>query len=187
MSDLLKPKFIRKPNRLPFKNLYQGGYWYFITICTDQSQNMFVAEPLRFQNNNFELNKLGKELEKLWQEIPELFSGVVLDEFVIMPNHFHAILGFSEKVFYKNEGKEQSLWDLIGKFKSIFWTRVKQNLRSEQSQWNHKGSATVWQKSFYDHIIRDQKDLARIREYIQNNPLNWHLDSLNPKSKMFKK
>lgn len=167
--------FIRKPNRLPFKELYQGGNWYFVTICTDQMKNIFVEEPLRFQNNQFKLNKLGEEVKNLWQEIPQLFSGVVLDEFVVMPNHFHAILGFAEKVYYKDGIKEQSISDLIGKFKSILWTNIKNDL-----DLNGKRSATIWQKSFYDHVIRNQKDLDRIREYVVNNPLNWHLDSLNP-------
>jgi REP element-mobilizing transposase RayT len=137
---------------------------------------------LRFQNNNeshqFELNQLGKKVENLWQEIPQLFSGVILDEFVIMPNHIHAILGFEEKVYYQNSAKEQSLSDLIGKFKSILWTKVKHELN-----WNGEPSATIWQKSFYDHVIRDEEDLKRIREYIQNNPLKWQLDLLNPINK----
>jgi putative transposase len=177
--------FVRKPNRLPLKNLYQGGYWYFITICTHNKECIFVEEPLRFQkrpssryqNNGFRLDKLGRDLEELWQEIPQLFSGVILDEFVIMPNHFHGILGFEEKVYYKNNSRLQSLSDLVAKFKSIYWTRVKDYL-----EWNGKRSATIWQKSFYDHVIRNEKDFLRIREYIINNPLNWHLDSLNPKN-----
>jgi REP element-mobilizing transposase RayT len=185
-------KFIRKPNRLPFKEIYQGKHWYFVTICTMERKCIFVEEPLRFQNtdikplrfqnNNeshqFELNQLGKKVENLWQEIPQLFSGVILDEFVIMPNHIHAILGFEEKVYYQNSAKEQSLSDLIGKFKSILWTKVKHELN-----WNGEPSATIWQKSFYDHVIRDEEDLKRIREYIQNNPLKWQLDLLNPINK----
>jgi REP element-mobilizing transposase RayT len=185
--------FNRKSNRLPFAELYSGGYWYFVTICTDQKKNLFVEEPLRFQNqdqqkivadqpiwfqnNRFELSKIGKEAERLLQKIPQLFSDIVLDEFVIMPNHIHAIIGFGKQVYYKNGIKEQSLSDVIGKFKSILWTDVKNDL-----EWNGKRSATIWQKSFYDHIIRDDEDLQRIREYIINNPLNWHLDSLNPQS-----
>lgn len=167
--------FIRKRNRLPFKELYKGGYWYFVTVCVQDKKCIFVEEPLRFQDDQFELNKIGKQAESLLQQIPELFSEVIIDEYIIMPNHIHAIIGFGKKVYYKNGINRQSLSDVIGKYKSILWTRVKNEL-----DWNGKRSATIWQKSFYDHIIRNDKDLDRVREYIINNPLNWHLDSLNP-------
>jgi putative transposase len=179
------PKFTRKPNRLPHKPLYQGNNWYFVTICAVDKKCFFVEEPLRFQNrfqnNKLELNEIGKEIDSLWKDIPIIFSSTTIDEFVIMPNHIHGIIGISDDVYYKNGDKAQSLSDIIGKFKSLSWTNVKQNISSEI--WNHKGSSTqIWQKSFYDHIIRDEKDLERVREYICNNPLQWELDEMNPRN-----
>jgi putative transposase len=177
--------FTRKPNRLPHKPLYQGNNWYFVTISTVDKKCLFVEEPLgfqnRFQNNKFELSEIGKEIDSLWKAIPILFSSTTIDEFVIMPNHIHGIVGISDAAYYKNGDKSQSLSYIIGKFKSLSWTNVKQNISSEI--WNRKDSSTqIWQKSFYDHIIRDEKDLERIREYIYNNPLQWELDDMNPKN-----
>lgn len=184
------PPFTRKPNRLPHKPLYQGNNWYFITICTVDKKCLFVEEPLRFQNNKFELSKIGKEIDSLWKAIPILFSNTTIDEFVIMPNHIHFILGIHGEVYYKNGNKVQSLSDIIGKFKSLSWMNIKNKIvakglplhySQDYTTWNRKGSSTqIWQKSFYDHIIRDDKDLDRVREYILNNPTNWQLDEMNP-------
>jgi putative transposase len=177
-----------KPNRLPHKPIYQGNNWYFVTICTADRECLFVEEPLRFQNGTFDLNHIGLEVAKLWYELPSMFSNIILDEFVIMPNHIHFVIGIQGDVYYKNSERIQSLSDLVGKFKSLAWTRVKNDQTIDtlndtwSDNWNRKGSSTgIWQKSFYDHVIRDEKDLKRVREYICNNPANWELDEMNPK------
>jgi putative transposase len=208
-------RFIRKTNRIPLSELYQKNNWYFVTICTHQRQNLFVEEPLRFQIPKsdaveerlpFHLSDIGIEIEKLWYKLPELFSNIILDEFVIMPNHIHFIIGFGEEVFYKNGFKRQSLSDLISKFKSISWTNIKINVWGNKIMetkmepmmepkmepkmkpkmepqgflYLENNSRQIWQKSFYDHIIRDEDDLNRIRQYICDNPSQWELDNLNP-------
>jgi putative transposase len=218
-------RFIRKTNRIPLSELYQKNNWYFVTICTHQRQNLLVEEPLRFHCEKkfqtpkndvgehlqsqvpkinfveeplrFHLSDMGIEIENLWYKLPELFSGIILDEFVIMPNHVHFVIGFGEKVFYKNGFKNQSLSDFVSKFKSISWTNIKNNvwgskiietkiepmeqpMEPQGFLYGENNSRQIWQKSFYDHIIRDEDDLEHIRQYICDNTSQWELDTLNP-------
>lgn len=174
--------FIRKTNRLIHEKFYTGNNWYFVTICTHKKQNLLVAEPLRFQNRfqnsdqfpRFKLNPIGKEVEKLWLDLPNIFSNITLDAFVIMPNHIHFIIGMGEVVFYKNSTKPQSLSDIIAKFKSIAWANVHNNVWTMET-----ASKMIWQKSFYDRVARNENELNRIREYIFNNPIKWEFDEMN--------
>ena len=188
-------------HRIPSARLQNWNYsneaMYFVTICTLERQNLLVEEPLRFHNGKYELNLIGNEIEKLWWELPKLFSNITLDEFIVMPNHIHFVIGMGNNVFYKNGIKPQSLSDIIAKFKSISWINVKNNvwknsLREQSIEHNVENimepqgllyvSKQIWQKSFYDHVIRDENDLARIRDYMVNNPVQWELDEMNPKN-----
>jgi putative transposase len=182
-----QPKFIRKRNRLPHKKLYQGGYWYFVTICVQDKKCIFVesaTSPTKVptDGNNFKLNTIGKIVQETWLDIPQYYQEVFLDQFVIMPNHFHGVISLEKGLI---------LAQVISAFKRITIKKIKQLYISKNSvgevadftQGVFNQFNTIWQKSFYDHIIRDEKDLQRIREYIQNNPLKWHLDSLNPQNK----
>jgi putative transposase len=200
-----KPKFIRKRNRLPFRELYQGGYWYFVTICVQDKKQILShiveampSSPYLQESKTPQPQKtiIGEYVEKAWLDGLKFYDDIILDEFVIMPNHFHAIIGFNN---YKN-----NLGNTIKAFKKKTLFYIKQDeiiCGNEIGVVGGNGAVgdvgiastliqkynTIWQKSFHDHIIRDQEDLDRIREYIFYNPLNWHLDSLNPKSKIFKK
>lgn len=89
---------------------------------------MFVEEPLRFHNGKFELNQLGLKIEKTWNSLPTLFSNLIIDQYIIMPNHFHAIIGISGSVFYKDGDRIQTLSDIISKFKSLSWYNSKNDL-----------------------------------------------------------
>lgn len=189
------PKFTRKPNRLPFPKLYTNN-WYFITICTANRFCIF--------GKGEDLTVMGEITRNQWLDLPNIFENIILDEFVVMPNHFHGIIGFYDQPISSFSNKPTTLSDIIAKFKSLSWYNLKKSFVEEplrfQEQWrilmnneftdfkgwNGKHSATnfptIWQKSFYDHVIRNNEDLQRIREYIQNNPLQWDLDELNPKN-----
>jgi putative transposase len=114
-----------------------------------------------------------------------------------MPNHFHGIIGFNDIPISKSTGKPSDLTKIISSFKSSAYRKVKalcldygegvdQGDFGKQGLFGTKGLIynynTIWQKSFYDHIIRNEQDLQRIREYVANNPLSWELDSLNLKT-----
>ena len=170
---------------------YTTPWWYFITICVKNQKQVLG----NIKSNKMSLSSIGKIIKKEWLMTKELRSNIDLDEYVIMPNHFHGIIiinsveatgsvVFSQEVKNKNilHKKKQtqkmtqrvisttlqpnSLGSIIGQFKSACTKRIRQ-------KGNHN---FAWQANYYDHIIRNQKDLDRIREYIQNNPLKWELD-----------
>ena len=165
----------RKPNRLQNYDYSETGY-YLVTICTQNKVNYFgEVEKARIQ-----LNDIGQIATDCWQGIPEHFHDTALDEFIVMPNHIHGIIIFvgnadlRSKPPYCPRGQtdrsKMYLSKIIHGFKSSVTRMVRKRWR------NHRFG---WQKSFYDHVIRNDKDLHRVRAYIQNNPLNWQLDKNN--------
>lgn len=185
-------KFTRKHNRLPHKILYLGNNWYFVTICVQDRVCIFVEETPTFP---FAKNIIQNE----WLNIAKFYSNVVLDQFVIMPNHFHGIIGFYGAPFANINQKNTDLSKIISTFKTITTKKIKElistndnenlanvgvngNVGVSSTKYLIQKYNTIWQKSFYDHVIRGEKDLQRIQEYVLNNPLQWELDILNPKN-----
>lgn len=163
---------------------YSQNGLYFITICIKNRQEYFGD----IVNDIMNLSVLGRVTEKCWLEIPKHFPFVLLDEFVIMPNHIHGILeifnnnivgtqdfaflhGKNRKRKYKNQFAPQSknLASIIRGFK-IGVTKFAKNNNLEFR----------WQGRFHDRIIRNQNELDRIKKYILDNPLKWKLDRNNP-------
>ncbi len=127
------------------------------------------------------VNAAGQIVEKCWKDIPAHFPHVKLDEFVIMPNHVHGILSIVESVGAKNfsplpqhqrPGTSKTIGSIIRGFKTgvTKWMRANTEIHN------------VWQRNFYEHIIRDESSLHRIREYIVNNPARWADDPENPEN-----
>jgi len=110
------------------------------------------------------LSSSGAIIRTLWRSLPERYKGVSLDEFVVMPNHVHAIVELVES--------EMLLPHLIGAFKSVSTKAVNASQGTPGRR--------LWQRSFHEHVIRDEPARDRIREYIQNNPPKWHIDRENP-------
>jgi putative transposase len=134
--------------RLPAYDYASGGA-YFVTLCTQQRHPFFVDEALQ------------RVLEEAWCALPHRFVGVSLDEFVIMPNHVHFIIWLHAE----REGTP-ALGTLIAAYKSITtvtWLRL---LKSE----NRRAPGKFWQRNYYEHVLRDEADLAQKRAYIRNNP-----------------
>jgi putative transposase len=190
-------KQTRKSNRLPFKTIYISNNAFFITIC--------VAGRICCLSEIFDrkasLSPTGKIVEESWLSLTNLVNDIQLDEFVIMPNHFHGIFTFLNTPTFKNSERLVDLSQIMAIFKSKTTNLIRRgkpsashdNRRSLASQdnmvYNGKASLTPtnipifhWQKSFFDHVIRDEEDLLRVQEYILNNPLQWELDILNPKN-----
>ncbi len=153
---------------------YSSAAAYFVTICTHKSQCV-LGDVVKGQ---MQLNKYGQLVETNWLNMSKIRNNVEIDEFVIMLNHFHAIIliidivGATRWVAQATRLQSRSLGSIIGQFKSIVTKRIhKIGLR------NFK-----WQRNYYEHIIRDEKNLNKIREYIINNPITWELDDENPKN-----
>ncbi len=150
---------------------------YFVTICTEDKKEFFG----KIEKERARLNVIGKIAEKSWLEIPEHFKSIMMDDFIVMPNHLHGILTIYYDKIPANvvnthgcslqERKKMYLSKVIGAFKST----VSREVNKKYSKYNF-----AWQKSFYDHIIRSEKAAEEIREYIKYNPLNWDLDRNNP-------
>lgn len=116
------------------------------------------------------LNQAGMVVERVWKELPLIFSGLALDCFVVMPNHVHGILIVQGGLGYYMSKTPATISQVIGAFKS------KTNVCVHREVLPNRTVVQLWQKSFYDHVIRTGADLDRTREYIVNNIQKWELD-----------
>ncbi len=150
---------------------YSSAGAYFITICTENRKCLFG----NIINEKMILNNIGYIVvdSLLWLE--KQYKYVKLDEMVVMPNHIHAILfmvdcrGGSQTAPTE---KRKPLGRLIGAFKTVSTKRI--------NEINKTSGIKLWQRNYYEHIIRNEIELKRIREYITNNPLKWEFDKENP-------
>ena len=164
---------------------------YFITIVTKNRELLFGE----IVENTMRLNTFGQIVNTFWQDLPDHFPQVVLDAWIVMPNHIHAILwivrmasktGERQKVFanlgtqtdsrlqpeHPKGTKPGSLSAILGNFQMTTARRINRIRKST--------GASVWQRDFYDDIIRNQRHLEAVRQYIRNNPTNWPHDTENP-------
>jgi len=157
----------RKKLRL-FNYDYKTPGYYFVTFCTNNRDCLFG----KIINGILYLNDPGKMVCQAIESIPTIYNGWIIDTFVVMPNHVHAIAvlsGLNHECI--------SLPDLVHNIKSYTTNKyIKGVLHNNWPQFYEK----LWQKSYYDHIVRDRVNLIRIRKYILDNPLNWENDADNP-------
>jgi len=149
---------------------------YFITLCTFDRKNLF-GNIIR---GEMKYNDAGKMVQRIWSEIPKFYSKVDIDEFIIMPNHVHGII-ILVGADYRVCPKPLSLPDVIQRFKSLTTTKY----RNEFADSTFTGK--LWQRNYYEHIIRNEKSLNLIREYIFENPRLWESDRENPMATLKKK
>ena len=216
MPELRKRKQIRLPNY----DYSENGY-YFVTVCTNDRQNIFG----RIENNQPILNDAGNMIDFWWSEIFVHFCGVRLDQHIIMPNHIHAIINVvgadrcvrpcSNKCarpilnnnsppisnnnirtssntdeYHETIGHQMSVLYLMGNgggtmgpaptvsgmiqwFKTMSTNDYIRNVKTNDWPPFNK---RLWQRSFHDHIIQNDRSLNAIRRYIANNPINWEQD-----------
>lgn len=162
----------RKSVRLPKYDYTQQGA-YFITVVTQNRNYLFgqIVEGIMCSNT------FGNIVSQVWQSIPKHHPKTVVDPFIIMPNHMHGIInivGARRAVplhQYEEFGKPVpgSIPTIIRSFKSETTRRIN-NLRKSPG-------AKVWQRNYYEHVIRDENDYEKIFEYILTNPQNWLKDN----------
>ena len=191
-------KHHRRSIRLKNYDYSQAGY-YFVTICCYQRQCLFGD----IVNSLMQLNQYGEIVEQTYQWLSQRYPYLILDEWIIMPNHFHGIIVITNTscrgrsrttptaknvptltrndviLTDKNlpinpELKRKPLGRLIGTFKTVSTKNI--NLIRNTT------GTPVWQRNYYEHIIRNETALNKIREYIINNPLSWEDDQLHPKN-----
>lgn len=135
---------------------YSSGGAYSVTLCTRKRQPFFVVPALR------------QILEAQWEALPLHFTGITPDTFVVMPDHLHAIIWIDADV-----KRSPDLSDVIGGYKSIVSVAWLRYLKREGLE----GMGQLWQRSFNDHIIRNEQDLQVKQKYILDNPIKAALKS----------
>ncbi len=129
---------------------YASPNYYFVTICTRDMVCRFGRPG--------DLNQRGRIAEQGLLEIEKHFPKVKVDKYVVMPNHVHAIIVL--------QGSDTNLSTVIGQYKSFVSRRI------HLTEPGHR----VWQTSYHDHVVRDQKEYEQIWLYIDANPANWKKD-----------
>ncbi|MBI2934295.1 MAG: transposase [Chloroflexi bacterium] len=159
---------IRRSLRLKEYDYSQSGA-YFVTLCTYERESLFR----RIVDYEMKMNAYGVIADECWRDLPSHYPGVSLDVVVVMPNHLHGIVWLSDE--QKDEArtdaartKQIALPEVIRGFKT-FSARKLNEMRQTRG-------VPVWQRNYYEHVVRDEPDLTAIREYIVNNPAKWAED-----------
>ncbi|MCA9408484.1 MAG: transposase [Candidatus Omnitrophica bacterium] len=162
----------RKSIRLKNYDYRQEGA-YYITVCTFEKIEIFG----HIMDGKMVLNDIGKIVYDEWKNTEKLRPNVLLDAFIVMPNHIHGIIimnwsmsddTIKNDVPNKFRSPSQTIGSIVRGFKSVSTKRI--------NIYRNSPSRYVWQRNFHDHIIRNEKDFNRIREYINNNPKQWDYD-----------
>ena len=182
------------PNRHHRRSIRLKGYdysqagAYFITLCTQDRACLFG----RVVNGEMRLNDAGRMVLAEWNRLPERFPQVVLDAFVVMPNHVHGILVITDPAptagatvgatvgATPTVGATTWVAPTVGNIIGAFKSRVTvEYIRGVKTSGWPPFRGRLWQRNYYEHIIRNERALNAIRRYILENPLRWHLDREN--------
>ncbi len=183
----MKPGFPQRQSQRLKNYDYSRIGAYFITICVAKRICLFGD----IRDESMHLNRFGEIVKKCWNDLMTQYPSINLDDFVVMPNHVHGIIVIDKSVgstFNNSTGDDRgnaggetpplrqtaTLSQIIGYFKY-------QSTKDINAFRNMTG-IPVWQRSFYDHVIRDETSWNRIREYISTNPLRWQMDRENPQA-----
>lgn len=179
---------IRKPVRLSGYNYSEDGV-YFVTICTQNRQELLGS----IKNGRMILNEIGEMINDYWIKLPTKYENVIIDEYMIMPDHFHGLIAINwdfvgahprvrpnsneSNISGPTHGSAPTLGNIIQWFKTMttneYMNHVYQN---DWPRFNKK----FWQRGYYDHVIRDEEDLHRTRYYIKQNPAKWEEEKITP-------
>ncbi|MCE5284315.1 MAG: transposase [Pelosinus sp.] len=162
----------RKTIRLKEFDYSQTGF-YFITICTNNRFHLFGEVCNKTSViPQVVLNSAGKMIQNVLIGLPTYYNGINIEEFQIMPNHIHYIVSVTNCNMSK---KKMGLPDIIHGFKTF--TTKKYIDGVNQNKWKpfHQ---KLWQRNYYEHIIRNEEDYRNISEYISNNPIQWQKDDI---------
>ncbi|MBI2358695.1 MAG: transposase, partial [Deltaproteobacteria bacterium] len=179
----------RRSIRLKGYDYKQPGA-YFVTICTQNRECLFGD----IVDGTTRLNDWGQMVQSVWNELPQHYPGVDIDAFVVMPNHIHGIIVLMDDHIVgatprgcpvpgvpgqaQGPAPTMSLADVVHRFKSLTTARFRHDVI--QNNW-HPFHGRLWQRNYYEHVIRNESEWDRIREYIAANPAQWDEDINNPK------
>ena len=174
-----RAKHHRRSLRLQGYDYRQTGA-YFVTLCTHNRTCFFGA----VLDGKVQLNDAGRMAEAAWNDLPARLTHVNLDALVVMPNHTHGILIVGAQFIapdhlpqpcrdYAQQGainRAPTLGKIVRTYKAVSVRMIRQRLNS----------TFAWQRNYYEHVIRNEESLNRIRQYILDNPARWQFDPENP-------
>ena len=151
---------------------YSASGYYFVTICTKERGEILCRDlhtpcrgahcaPAQQPTIQFPLSHIGEVVQNAICEIPRRYPSVFVDKYVIMPNHIHIILALTDVDYHGRALRAPTVSRLVNQMKGYVTKQL---------------GFSIWQKSFYDHVIRDKEEYLRIWQYIDTNPLKWELD-----------
>jgi REP element-mobilizing transposase RayT len=200
VENIFRPN--RESIRLPTHD-YRSAGAYYATLCAQDRLELF-GDVI---DGQMRLSCVGKIIQHAWENIPLYGPGIGLDEFNVMPDHLHGIIliglhgldlncgqaqrpaptmtwdidrvgaGFHPRPQSQNIKKRISMSDIIQRFKSWTTFQFHKNIKRHGAEPLQRH---LWQRNYYEHIVRNDRDLNRIRDYIQNNPKNWESDPEKP-------
>jgi REP-associated tyrosine transposase len=172
----------RRSIRLKGYDYTQPGA-YFVTICAQERVCLFGD----IVDGKMLLNDAGRMVQTVWEAMPVHYMGVAIDAFVVIPNHIHGIVVLvgaapcGRPLMGQAQGPAPtiaiSLPDVMQRFKTMTTKRYADGV--QQRRWS-SFPGRLWQRNYYEHIIRDAECLNSIRQYIADNPAQWELDRENP-------
>mgnify|MGYP002814094066 FL=1 len=181
----------RRSIRLKDYDYHQAGA-YFVTIVT-QERKCLLGDVV---DATMQLNFAGQMVHWVWNDLSIHYRGVEIDQFVVMPNHLHGVIvleGAAPRACPAPGGQPQgvaptktrsadavrpiSLPDLVHRFKTL--TTQRYAVGVQEFGWP-RFHQRLWQRNYFEHVIRDENSLNRIRQYILDNPMRWEFDRENP-------
>lgn len=149
----------RKPNRLKDYDYSQMGA-YFVTICVKDRKCILWNDVVGAPIGRPQLSQIGKIIDNAIQNIPIIYVGVSIENYVIMPNHIHLII-MIKKIGDGRAMRAPTISAIINQMKGYVTKQI---------------GYSIWQKLFHDRVIRNEKEYLQMWEYINNNPLEWQED-----------
>ena len=154
---------------------YSSNRAYFVTICCHSRRELFG----HIVDFDMCLNEHGEIAQRCWEETPQHFVHSEIDAFVVMPNHVHGIICLLDvPATFLPQDESANLPRSLGTVVAAYKAAVTRAMRLA----GHNAQQPVWQRGYFDRIIRNDYEWERVRNYIANNPAQWELDEENPKS-----
>ena len=172
-------KHHRRSIRLPHWDYTQAGC-YFVTLCTQCRECLFG----HILDGVMELNEFGCVVQSAWLWLNEQYDYIKLGNYIVKPNHLHGVIIYVDSCrgdsrrgdsrIAPTTMKRKPLGRLVGAFKTVSTKHI--------NQIHNTPGEKVWQRNYYEHIIRDENELMKIRNYIDNNPIKWEMDRNHPEN-----
>ena len=149
---------------------YSKAGFYYITMCVQKRECLLG----KIFAGKMHLNEYGQTTEKCWLEIPQHYPNCILHEFVVMPNHLHGIIELTQNSVGAQDFVPQP--PKKNEFQKIIPRSVGAIIRGFKIGTTKQWGASIWQRNYWEHIIRNEKSYQRIEKYIINNIANWEKD-----------